>query len=84
MADIELTEWLKLQGWEVTEDANILRIKGTPSKLAEEADQLFKELQDNFGLIFDPTQKTEDDYAVSLRAYYDPSTGEAFIEVFAL
>ena len=82
---MELTKWLELQGWQVSEDdTGILRIKGTPERLAYEADQLLKDLQDKFGVIFDPAQKTEDNYAASIKAVYDPVTGQAVIEIAAL
>jgi len=82
---MELTEWLKREGWELLDETDdLIRVKGDPSRLAAEADQLLRDLQDNFGVIFDPTQKTEDNYAASIRAVYDPATGQAILEITAL
>ena len=82
---MELTQWLEREGWQVSEDdTGVLHVKGTPGRLAHEADQLLKDLQDKFGIIFDPAQKTEDNYAASIRAVYDPVTGQATIEIAAL
>lgn len=82
---MELTQWLAREGWHVLgEDNHLLRIKGDPKRLTQEADQLLRDLQDNFGLVFDPSLKGEDGYAASIRAYYDPSTGEAVIEITAI
>ncbi len=81
---MELRQWLVRQGWQVLEESDeILRVRGDISRLVEEADQLLRDLQSNFGIVFDPGLKAEDGFAASIRAYYDPSTGEAVIEITA-
>lgn len=79
-----LRKWLVKEGWHVTEVEGVLRVQGDPRKLAEEADQLFRDIQDGFGLLFDPVLgKQEDGFAPSIKAFYDPSTGEAAIDITA-
>jgi len=82
---MDLTQWLKNEGWVVLEETgDLLRIEATPQRMTQEADQLFRDLQDNFGLVFDPAQKVEDGTAASIRAVYDPATGRAILEIMAV
>ena len=81
-----IPEWLRDNGFEIedTTDAGVvLRIR-PPHQLVDEADRIMKMLQDEFGMVFDPTKKHEDGLAASIHARYDPVTGDALVDITAI
>lgn len=77
-----LTKWLEREGWEVIEaNGNVLKVKATPSKVAEETDQLTAILRHTFGFTFEGTPPDPGGFRARIRAVYDPMTGTAVIEV---